>query len=106
MPLHVERQPDAESFLERAGPFLLEREAEHNLILGLTGRLRTNPRLYGEEPYFAVVLDTAVSLRPRCELRRATCCSPYTDLANPTSNSIYPRVGYEPVTDVDLLTFT
>jgi len=83
MPLHVERQPDAESFLERAGPFLLQREAEHNLILGLAGRLR-----------------------PRCELRRATCCSPYTDLANPTSNSIYPRVGYEPVTDVDLSTFT
>lgn len=57
MPLHVERQPEADSFLERAGPFLLEREAEHNLILGLAGRLRTNPRLYGDEPYFAVVLD-------------------------------------------------
>jgi len=57
MHLHVERQPDAESFLERAGPFLLEREAEHNLILGLAGRLRTNPLLYGDEPYFAVVLD-------------------------------------------------
>ena len=33
-------------------------------------------------------------------------CFLFTDLANPTSNSIYPRVGYEPVTDVDLLAFT
>jgi predicted GNAT family acetyltransferase len=28
-----------------------------------------------------------------------------TDLANPTSNSIYPRVGYEPVTDAGLWSF-
>jgi len=55
--LRVERQRDADSFLERAGGFLLEREAEHNLILGLSGRLLSNPRLYGEDPYFAVALD-------------------------------------------------
>jgi len=53
----VERQPDTTSFLERAGEFLLEREAEHNLILGLSSRLRSEPRLYGEDPYFVVVLD-------------------------------------------------
>jgi uncharacterized protein len=28
-------------------------------------------------------------------------CFLFTDLANPTSNSIYQRVGYEPVTDVN-----
>ncbi len=28
-------------------------------------------------------------------------CFLYTDLANPTSNSIYRQVGYEPVSDVD-----
>ena len=55
--MQLERHPDAASFLERAGAFLLEREAQHNLILGLTSRLRTEPRLYGEEPYFATVLD-------------------------------------------------
>ena len=26
-------------------------------------------------------------------------CVLYTDLANPTSNSIYQRIGYEPVGD-------
>src|SRR5690242_16579893 len=55
--MQVERHPDASSFLERAGDFLLEREAQHNLILGLSGRLRTDPRLYGEDPYFASALD-------------------------------------------------
>ena len=28
-------------------------------------------------------------------------CSLFTDLANPTSNSIYQRIGYRPVTDFD-----
>jgi GNAT superfamily N-acetyltransferase len=55
--VRVERQADATAFLDRAGDFLLAREAEHNLILGLSGRLRTDPRLYGEDPYFAVALD-------------------------------------------------
>jgi predicted GNAT family acetyltransferase len=55
--VRVEREADANAFLDRAGDFLLAREAEHNLILGLSGRLRTEPRLYGEDPYFAVALD-------------------------------------------------
>src|SRR3954468_2910484 len=32
-------------------------------------------------------------------------CFLFTDLANPTSNSIYQRIGYEPVSDIDLWTF-
>jgi predicted GNAT family acetyltransferase len=32
-------------------------------------------------------------------------CFLFTDLANPTSNSIYQRVGYRPVTDVNLWVF-
>lgn len=28
-------------------------------------------------------------------------CFLFTDLANPTSNTIYQRIGYRPVTDVD-----
>lgn len=55
--MRLERHPDATSFLERTRDFLLEREAEHNLILGLSGRLRNDPRLYGEDPYFASVSD-------------------------------------------------
>jgi predicted GNAT family acetyltransferase len=55
--VQLERHDDATSFLERAGDFLLAREAQHNLILGLSARLRTEPRLYGEDPYFAVALD-------------------------------------------------
>jgi predicted GNAT family acetyltransferase len=56
---YVERPPDAEAFLDRAGSFLLEREAEHNLIFGIAGRLRTDPRTYGEDPYFAIALEDA-----------------------------------------------
>lgn len=32
-------------------------------------------------------------------------CFLFTDLANPTSNGVYQRVGYEPVSDVDQYTF-
>ena len=55
--MQVERHGDAESFLADAGGFLMEREAEHNLILGLSGRLRVDPRIYGEAPYFAVARE-------------------------------------------------
>jgi predicted GNAT family acetyltransferase len=53
--MRVTRYPDVGAFYERAAPFLVEREAEHNLILGLSSQLRRNPRMYGEEPYLAVV---------------------------------------------------
>jgi predicted GNAT family acetyltransferase len=51
------RHADAESFLAAAGGFLGAREAEHNLILGLSSRLVREPLMYGEAPYFAVVHD-------------------------------------------------
>jgi len=34
-----------------------------------------------------------------------TFCYLFTDLANPTSNSIYQQIGYRPVCDVDAYTF-
>ena len=37
--------------------------------------------------------------------RGAAFCFLFTDLANPTSNAIYRRIGYEPVTDVDQYRF-
>jgi predicted GNAT family acetyltransferase len=55
--VEIERLPDANAFLERAGEFLFAREAVHNLPLGLCSRLRTHPLIYGEDPYFAVALE-------------------------------------------------
>jgi predicted GNAT family acetyltransferase len=53
----VYRYDQADGFLEHAGEFLAAREAEHNLILGLSSRLRQEPLLFGEAPYLAVVED-------------------------------------------------
>jgi uncharacterized protein len=44
-----------DEFLAHAGEFLAAREAEHNLILGLSSSLRRRPRPFGEDPYLAVV---------------------------------------------------
>jgi uncharacterized protein len=47
---------DVEGFVRSAGDFLRSREAEHNLLLGLSGRLLADPNSYGaDDPYFAVV---------------------------------------------------
>jgi uncharacterized protein len=51
----VHRYAEAAEFVEHAGGYLAEREAEHNLILGLSSRLRHDPLLFGEPPYLAVV---------------------------------------------------
>jgi len=53
----VTRVADADGFLARVGPFLAAHEAEHNLALGLLGRLRVEPRLYGFDPTFVVAED-------------------------------------------------
>ena len=53
--MELTRHETADAFLAHAGEFLGAREAEHNLILGLTSRLRVAPSLYGETAYFAVV---------------------------------------------------
>lgn len=49
------RHPDAADFLEHAEAWLLRREAEHNLILGLAYRLAENPSGYESPLYFATV---------------------------------------------------
>ena len=51
------RVADADTFLIRAGGFLEAHEAEHNLALGLLGRLRVEPRLYGFDPTFVIAED-------------------------------------------------
>jgi predicted GNAT family acetyltransferase len=45
---------DADGFLAAARTFLVRREAEHNLILGICSSLGETPERYGE-PYLAVV---------------------------------------------------
>jgi uncharacterized protein len=53
--MKIASHADADGFLAQAGEFLAAREAEHNLILGLSSRLQREPTLYGEPAYFAVV---------------------------------------------------
>jgi predicted GNAT family acetyltransferase len=55
--MKLTRHEGAVEFLAQAGEFLRAREAQHNLILGLSSRLQVRPLLYGEPPYFAVVED-------------------------------------------------
>lgn len=53
---------------------------------------------------YATALTAALSQR---ELDRgARFCVLYTDLTNPTSNAVYPRVGYRPVHDLVDVDFT
>ncbi|HEX2221338.1 MAG TPA: GNAT family N-acetyltransferase [Candidatus Limnocylindria bacterium] len=56
--MELERFDDARAFLDAAGPFLREREAEHNLIYGVCSTLIADPTVYSEEaPYLALVRD-------------------------------------------------
>jgi uncharacterized protein len=57
--VELTRHESADGFLAHAGEFLEAREAQHNLMLGLSSRLRVTPLMYGEPPYFAVVEDDA-----------------------------------------------
>ncbi len=60
------------------------------------GYVFTPPELRGRGYATALVAD--LSAEVLAEGRRSAFL--YTDLANPTSNAIYARIGYEPVTDV------
>ena len=54
--MDLRRYGDVVAFLEAAEPFLVEREAEHNLILGVTSNLRAAPEEFTGAPYLATVL--------------------------------------------------
>ncbi len=49
------RYGDVETFSERVEAFLLEREAEHKLLLGIRETLRRQPGYYTSSPYLASV---------------------------------------------------
>lgn len=53
--LRLRRFGTPEDFYAEAERFLLEREAEHNLILGICATLMGQPGHYEQEPYLAVV---------------------------------------------------
>ena len=68
MNLELRRFADADGFLSAATDFLAAREAEHNLIFGISAYVRDQPNTFGEgAPYFAVVCArervVAVALR-------------------------------------------
>ena len=53
--MRAKRIDGISAFQATAGPFLAAHEPEHNLPLGLLGRLLEEPRLYGFDPAFVVV---------------------------------------------------
>ncbi|MBW3612886.1 MAG: GNAT family N-acetyltransferase [Chloroflexi bacterium] len=58
----VLRHSSVDAFLEAAGAFLAEREAEHNLIFGICHQMRATPELFADDP---VELLTVVDERDR-----------------------------------------
>lgn len=55
--MDLSRFTEVNDFLDVAGGFLVAREAEHNLIFGITANLRDAPEAYTGAPYLAVVRD-------------------------------------------------
>ena len=54
----VRRPPDVLTFLAEAGPFLAEREAEHNLLFGICSLLIRDPAPFGEGPAYLAIAET------------------------------------------------
>ena len=55
--MELTRYADVEDFLAAAGDFLVAREAEHNLLLGVCQTVRDSPDAYTAPPYFATVSE-------------------------------------------------
>jgi predicted GNAT family acetyltransferase len=53
--MELRRFAEVGAFLDAAGAFLVEREAEHNLIFGVSASLRDTPEAYSGPPYLTVV---------------------------------------------------
>jgi predicted GNAT family acetyltransferase len=98
-----ERDPDAGYLLwvDRGGPVAMA---------GWGGRTPNGVRIgpvYTPPEHrrrgYASALTAALTERLLAEGRR--CCFLFTDLANPTANAIYQRIGYRPLGDVDRYRF-
>jgi predicted GNAT family acetyltransferase len=59
MGLTLVRHADVDGFVERVGDWLTEREAEHNLILGIVGSLLEEPGYAGGEPAYLASIEDA-----------------------------------------------
>jgi predicted GNAT family acetyltransferase len=55
--MELRRFTDVDRFMDAATPYLIQREAEHNLFFGITATLREAPELYSAPPYLATVND-------------------------------------------------
>ena len=54
--MEVLRSSSVAAFLDHAGAFLTEREAEHNLIFGILSNLEADPSQYAAAPYLATIV--------------------------------------------------
>jgi len=58
--MQLHRRTDADEFAVEVEPFLLTREAEHNLLLGILAGIREEDGPFADvEPYLAFVRDDA-----------------------------------------------
>lgn len=123
--MRITTYADADAFLCKARAYLEEDEALNNLLLGIAIRLQDQesvdpPPLFltGDEggglifaalmtPPRKLILYSQIDDPPFVDLVRYLTQSPWVvpgvlapaDLANPTSNSIYQKIGYRPVAD-------
>jgi uncharacterized protein len=54
--VEVLRSSSVPAFLDHAGAFLTEREAEHNLIFGILSNLQADPTQFAAPPYLATIV--------------------------------------------------
>jgi GNAT superfamily N-acetyltransferase len=54
--MDIRRSATVPEFMAVAGPFLADREAEHNLIFGILSNYEADPSQYDDPPYLAAVL--------------------------------------------------
>ena len=106
----IERLLDARLVSNETGYFLWEDQGVPVCLVGTggptpngvrIGPVYTSPAFRGRG--YASALTAAVSALSLQRGRRF--CFLYTDLANPTSNAIYQRIGYEPVCDASDVRF-
>ncbi|HEV7639760.1 MAG TPA: GNAT family N-acetyltransferase [Gaiellaceae bacterium] len=57
-PIRIRQFDQVAAFLDRAGGFLSRREAEHNLPLGLAGRLLDDPHAFGKQAAYLALAET------------------------------------------------
>jgi predicted GNAT family acetyltransferase len=107
---HVEEIVDRLFSSDEVGTWLWELEGMPVSLAGFSGRTTTGTRVgpvYTPPEHrrrgYASALVADLSSFLLAEGNRA--CFLYTDLANPTSNSIYTKIGYERVCDAAMIHF-